>query len=125
MQQAGRRFGADGDGARPCEGRGAARCAYAPHRGGALLRLGTVVLALGLCSVCLLATGWLAVLVAAAVEAMAGHDLGEMAAGRMDPGGWGPVEAARERARWGGWTGTLGLACGVAAWLVILVRSLL
>src|SRR5690348_729146 len=73
------------DAARPWERPGAVRRDCAPHRGPLLRGLG--VLALWLCALTVCWVGLVGVPLAAAVWAIAGHDLHAMTAGRMDPDG--------------------------------------
>jgi hypothetical protein len=89
------------DGERPWERPGAVRRDCEPHRGALLLALARVSVVLGFLSLAggVAAPAALAVGVAAVV--LCARDEREMAAGRRDPAGRGPLEDARGIARYG------------------------
>ena len=105
---------------RPWERPGAVRRDCEPDRGDLLLLLGTLSLACGALSCCLLVPGFLGLPLGMTVMAMAGRDLRQMEAGRMDPQGEHRTEEAEGRA----FAGALFSIPGIMLGLPVLFRWL-
>jgi hypothetical protein len=95
---------------RPWERQGGIRRDNEPHRGPFLLLLGSVSLACGLLSLCLLAPAVIGLPLAVLAYALARRDLTLMERGVMDRDGLRLAELAQERALIGGLFCLVGLA---------------
>jgi len=112
--------GTTGDaGDRAWERPGATRRDCLPHRAGLLLALADASLLLGALSPCLGFPALAAFACGAVAWGLACHDLGEMRARRMDPGGLAATRRARARARAGAALGLYGAT--LWAWFLALL----
>jgi hypothetical protein len=93
---------------RPWEQPGQTRRDYEPHRADVLLVLGALSLLLGMASIAGGLTALAGLPLGLVIYLMARRDLGEMAAGRMDPAGARATDAARAFAVGAAFFGAVG-----------------
>jgi hypothetical protein len=97
-----------------------------PHRSNHLLLLASLVLFLGVSSLVVVLTGWVALPLGVTVDRLAGRDLRRMRAGSMDPNGRHQAKRAQLLSEIGTLLGAIGGAgfglflmfVGFAVWLM-------